>query len=234
MRHRLGLSLAIVLAGASLPLATVAAHSATPAGTPKVLTCAGKVVVRPAGYVLSCADANAYFTGLSWQSWGTTAAVATGTFVQNSCEPSCAAGRFVKHSARLTLSLPRPTKYGLLYSAARYSYTVTAGTTLPLNRLADVSPARRPRCSLNPAAAAEFVIPPAPFAATDIVVEQIALPPGEPAGGGASLKRLYRVRFLAVTGNAVLPTGHTYTQFSYVSRATTSAPWCFLKGGSGP
>jgi hypothetical protein len=92
----------------------------------------------------------------------------------------------------------------------------------------------RVRCSPLPQLAARFIVPPAPFVARILSVERQALPASEPAGGGPNLKRLYRVTFYAVKGNAVLPSGHSYTQFAYVSRKAVTALWCFLKGGSGP
>jgi hypothetical protein len=91
-----------------------------------------------------------------------------------------------------------------------------------------------PRCSTEPKAAAEYVIPPPPFVPRLISVRQIALPAGEPTAGGPQYKRLYGVTFQALEGNAVLPSGHRYTQFAYISRKSTSQPWCYLKGGSGP
>jgi hypothetical protein len=91
-----------------------------------------------------------------------------------------------------------------------------------------------PRCSAQPQAAAEYVIPPPPFVPRVISVQEITLPAGEPLAGGPLLKRLYRVTFDVRTGNAVLPAGHRYSQFAYVSRKKITAPWCFLKGGSGP
>jgi|GEM_PF-2284210 hypothetical protein len=94
--------------------------------------------------------------------------------------------------------------------------------------------AGRPRCSAKPAVAAAYVIPPAPFRARLVSVRRTALPPGEPTGGGPALKRLYRVTFAVLHGNAVLPAGHRYVQFSYVARTRTSSPWCFVRGGSGP
>ena len=92
----------------------------------------------------------------------------------------------------------------------------------------------RPRCSADARTAAVFVIPPAPFKARVVSVKQLALPEGEPAGRGRALERLYEVTFDALVGNAVLPSRHRYSQFAYVSRRRTGAPWCFLKGGSGP
>jgi len=90
------------------------------------------------------------------------------------------------------------------------------------------------RCSSNPAVAARFVVPPPPFGARLTSVRRQQLPPSEPAGRGPSYKRLYLVDFYVSKGNAVLPAGHRYSQFAYVSRTSTTEPWCFLKGGSGP
>ena len=92
----------------------------------------------------------------------------------------------------------------------------------------------QPRCSASPEVAAKYVIPPPPFRVRTVTVQRMAMPPGEPKGKGPNFKRLYRVSFYVVEGNAVLPAGHRYTQFAYVSRQSTRAAWCFLKGGSGP
>jgi hypothetical protein len=91
-----------------------------------------------------------------------------------------------------------------------------------------------PRCSVEPQAAAQYVIPRAPFVARVVSVRRSKLPPFEPAGRGPLFKRLYLVTFDALRGNAVLPSGHRYSQFAYLTRTSSSGPWCFLKGGSGP
>jgi len=96
------------------------------------------------------------------------------------------------------------------------------------------APASRARCSPIPQVAARYIVPPAPFVGRIISVKRQPLPASEPAGGGSNFKRLYEVTFYAVKGNAVLPSGHRYTEFAYVARKSTSAPWCFRKGGSGP
>ena len=83
------------------------------------------------------------------------------------------------------------------------------------------------RCSSSPSVAAKYVIPPPPFVARLVSVHRQALP-------ATDTRRLYRVTFFAVHGNAVLPTGHRYTQFAYVARKTPTARWCFVGGGSGP
>jgi hypothetical protein len=92
----------------------------------------------------------------------------------------------------------------------------------------------RVRCSPDPAVAARYIVPPPPFIGRVVAVRRWAIPPFESKGRGPAYKRLYLVTFLAVKGNVVLPSGHRYSQFAYVSRKTATAPWCFLKGGSGP
>ena len=202
---------------------------------PRVLTCAGTAVLKPARYVLACADANTSFVDITWSSWGQTAATARGTFVQNNCAPTCAEGTFVRYPATLSLSVPTTTKYGRLFSVIGYRYLVSASTTLPLMPLSAVQvPGARARCGSDPTLAARFVIPPPPFVVRDVTVTRRALPQGEPASNGSKYIRLYEVRFFVVKGNAVLPSGHRFTQFAYVSRQVASAPWCFFRGGSGP
>ena len=83
-----------------------------------------------------------------------------------------------------------------------------------------------PRCSWSASVAAQYVIPPPPFAARLISGHRQAL--------AASGKRLYRVTFFALRGNAVLPSGHRYTQYAYVARSSPGARWCFVSGGSAP
>lgn len=131
-----GLIAVIIMAISSGLLATAgASRRQTKTSTPSVLTCAGKVVVRPTSYVLACADANTYFDSIKWTTWGRTTATATATFVQNNCEPNCAAGRFIKYPATLRLSKPESTKLGLLFSAISYTYETSESATLPLTKL---------------------------------------------------------------------------------------------------
>ena len=46
--------------------------------------------------------------------------------------------------------------------------------------------------------------------------------------------RLNRVTFRVSSGNAVLPAGHTYTQYAHVGRAYAGGRWCFVAGVSAP
>jgi len=112
------------------------AGSAPGAGLPRVLDCAGKAVYEPSSYVLACADANTYFQSLHWSSWTAGTASASGTYVANDCQPSCAAGHFHKYPGTVRLSLPKLTPYGRLFTQMRYSYTTTVVYPLPQRPLA--------------------------------------------------------------------------------------------------
>ena len=235
MKRIMSLAVITVAALSVLASADVPVSSANKAPVPSVLTCAGKTTIKPSSYVLACADANTYFNSIDWTSWTAHSAAGTATFVQNNCTPTCAAGKFLKYPGKLTLSAPKSTKLGVLFSRINYSYTVSASTDLPLTTLSSVAAAGlRPKCSSDPAVAAEYVIPPQPFKVRAVTVRRMAMPPSEPKGNGPNFKRLYKVSFYVTNGNAVLPKGHRYTQFAYVARASTGTSWCYLKGGSGP
>ena len=83
------------------------------------------------------------------------------------------------------------------------------------------------------AARSPLIVPPPPFVAriAFLARRQLRL---RANSGGPNHKRLYAVTFYAVKGNAVLPGGHRYTQFAYVTRTNANGRWCFRKGGSGP
>lgn len=129
---------ALVLAIVTSGTLSVTESIANASPMPSVLTCAGKVVTRPSSYVVSCADANTYFTSIHWNTWRSQSASATATFVENNCEPSCAAGKFLRYPATITLSQPKSTKHGLLFSTMRYSYTVSSTWSLPLKTLSEM------------------------------------------------------------------------------------------------
>lgn len=148
MMRPIGVGLAGALLAAALPAAAASAVRAGAPALPHVLTCAGTAVLRPARYVLSCADANSYFEKMHWTSWGRATARGAGIFVRNTCTPTCAQGRFVRHPATLVLATPEKTKYGLLFSVVRYQYTVSSSSRLPL------APAATAACAVAPMLAA--------------------------------------------------------------------------------
>ena len=63
-------------------------------------------VVRPASFVLACADANSRVDNAVWSVWAADHASGTGTMTQNDCVPDCADGHFHSQTADLTLDQP--------------------------------------------------------------------------------------------------------------------------------
>jgi len=64
--------------------------------------------VKPKSIILACADVNAYVNKISWKAFGGPTANGAGTFVQNTCTPNCAAGKFKDYPVTFTLSNPKP------------------------------------------------------------------------------------------------------------------------------
>ena len=116
---------------ALVAFAAVLASAAAAAPTvPRLLSCAGKPLLRPAGVVvLSCADANSELRGTAWSSWDRSGAVGITDFGLNLCEPNCAASRmtFFPHS-RVRLTGAKKTSHGLLFTRATITYVLHGKT----------------------------------------------------------------------------------------------------------
>lgn len=130
----------VTLATAGTHPATAATHPAhAPAASgsagPRVLGCTGKPTLKPAMYVLACADYNSYFIGLHWSSWSSAGASASGTYRANDCEPDCAAGHFHDYPGTLRFTAPKETSLGVLFTEATFSYTTTESQSLPTRPL---------------------------------------------------------------------------------------------------
>ena len=103
---------------------------------PVVVTCTGAAAVKPAYYLLACADANAYWKGVTWTTWAHTAE-GHGTLVINDCKPACFDGHLHSYAMRVLLDrymIVAP--YGPLYCLATIRYSVngkweTYTATLP-------------------------------------------------------------------------------------------------------
>jgi hypothetical protein len=103
-----------------------------------VVSCEGRLQVRPGTFTLACADGNDYLTRLSWTSWGPGLASATGIQEQNDCNPYCAAGHFHAYPVNVILwggtpvrnepGTDRYTKITLLYPGARPAYAGATST----------------------------------------------------------------------------------------------------------
>lgn len=77
------------------PAARAATTQAAPAGM-VVFDCPGDKgpSVKPKDFILTCADANDDLGHLSWKSWSSLGAYATGEREINTCTPNCAEGHF--------------------------------------------------------------------------------------------------------------------------------------------
>ena len=115
--RRLMSAAALALAGVAVLATTAcaAAASAAPAspgrqqqaaGTtavPFVVNCQQKTQVRPGSIILACADGNAYVGSLNWTAWGSSAALASGTYAFNDCTPNCLSGHGHTFAALIVL-----------------------------------------------------------------------------------------------------------------------------------
>jgi hypothetical protein len=121
----------------SLGGAVLATNAGATTGT-RVLTCTEKLDTKPSSYIISCADANAGWTGMSWSQWNSTSAIGHGLLHQNNCTPNCASGKFINYRATLTLSHVIDTKkYGDVFSSAVFHYSVGGKAKTESFELAD-------------------------------------------------------------------------------------------------
>ncbi len=92
--------------------------------------------MQPNHYVLACGDGNAYLENLAWTDWGSEVAKASGTYFANDCTPNCGAGTVQSWPATVSVSSPKSTASGWLFTELAITYkTKTARkvitTTLP-------------------------------------------------------------------------------------------------------
>lgn len=102
-----------------------ATHAATPADDPTgarrfvLWDCAGKALVEPSSYILTCADAGMSLLGMHWVRWQPGYATGTGTEAEKACTPSCAAGgKDLTYRVNVTL-----TGSALLSQGGPFTYT---------------------------------------------------------------------------------------------------------------
>ncbi|GDY28454.1 hypothetical protein [Gandjariella thermophila] len=115
MRVRRALRGIVLLAAAALGAAVPSASAASPATSTApaaagtvLVNCEHRAEVRPANFLLACADGTLRLDGMRWTQWGPRAAVGTGQQVVNDCDPYCAAGHYHSYPVRVTLDTPRP------------------------------------------------------------------------------------------------------------------------------
>ena len=108
---------------AAVVLIAAFAMSASAAGPVKITNC-NAAASRPKLLTLTCGDGNTVLKGLSWSTFGGLSAQAKGTFVMNTCEPDCAAGRDVSYPVAVKATSPRTCKKGLrVYNKLTLKFT---------------------------------------------------------------------------------------------------------------
>jgi hypothetical protein len=132
------LGIALLIAPVSALGGVATAGGAGAATATRVLTCTGKLASRPSTYTLSCADANAGWTTMTWSAWSASSATGHGVLRQNDCTPNCVSGTFINYRATVTLSKVVATKkYGVLFSKATFHYNVGGKAKTEVFGLAD-------------------------------------------------------------------------------------------------
>jgi hypothetical protein len=115
----------LLLASATLVAAIVVfgAISASAASPLKITNC-NTAASRPRLLTLTCGDGNTVLKGLSWSTFGGSSAQAKGTFVMNTCEPDCAAGKDVSYPVTVKATSPRTCKKGVrVYNKLTIQFT---------------------------------------------------------------------------------------------------------------
>lgn len=91
---------------AAVTLTGVAMMPAQASSPTKVWTCA-KAATKPARMNIWCYHASLWAEDLRYSQWSPRRATATGNYVINTCDISCAEGPYDKYPARLSFSRPR-------------------------------------------------------------------------------------------------------------------------------
>jgi hypothetical protein len=78
---------------------------------------------EPARIIVTCGDGNVRAIQLHWWRWGARWAAGRGYMYINTCKPSCAGGTFKKYPARVTLTRPKASNVGKLFSKLTATFT---------------------------------------------------------------------------------------------------------------
>jgi hypothetical protein len=109
----------------AVALLAVVPAIAIAAGTNQVwaINC-GREQYKPAKIVLSCGDAGIWLGKLTWSSWNRSTAVATGSYNENTCTPTCSAGHTVSRPVDVKLSRPKacPGRAHPAFRAAAFTF----------------------------------------------------------------------------------------------------------------
>jgi hypothetical protein len=86
-------------------------------------------VYKPESITLTCADGGMTVGEIKWQRWDTGEAIGTGIYIENSCQPDCARGKFVQ--TPVTISLTNLIEYKSKFHLKDLAITPTNGKNFP-------------------------------------------------------------------------------------------------------
>jgi hypothetical protein len=129
LRKQLFLASALLVAAALIAVLAISASAASPL---KITNC-NKAASRPSLLTLTCGDANTALKGMIWSSFGGAAAQGNGTFVMNTCEPNCAAGKDVSYPVKARVTGAIACRHGVrVYGRLTLQFTGRApGRSVP-------------------------------------------------------------------------------------------------------
>lgn len=93
-------------AGSQPTVATEAepTESASAVADVYVLDCGVGYEMEPEVITLACADGGIQVDQITWLTWDQSSATGEGTLIENTCEPDCAAGRYISQPATIRLT----------------------------------------------------------------------------------------------------------------------------------
>lgn len=112
---------------ASALLAAVVAIAAfamsAAAASPLKITNCNKAASSPKLLTLTCGDGNTVLKGMKWSNFGAATATGKGSFVTNTCEPNCAAGKDVSYAVSVKAMGSKKCKGATVYAKLSLTYT---------------------------------------------------------------------------------------------------------------
>ena len=118
---------------------------ASAAASPVWFNCLGRGQVKPADYILTCADAGSVLDHLVWTRWTAQQAVATGVHELNNAIPNRAEGKFIDYPAVATLWRSEPVPGHRASRTSPGSRCATPGRDRPRTPATASSSSTRPR-----------------------------------------------------------------------------------------
>ena len=89
-----------------LALALIPAIPADGASKVRLASCGDKPSYKPKKVIIACGDGAFVVVKLEWSKWSRKTAVGKGVGKVNTCEPSCAEGKFKSYKVKLTAGKP--------------------------------------------------------------------------------------------------------------------------------